>query len=77
MSISILHVEMGTNLLVTRIEMEHDRLPVQLDRDGARSAVGVWIVIKRPLMRLTVRIDVGWRRETTPAAALVKIRIPF
>src|SRR5207249_3638445 len=68
-------VKMGADLFVARIEIEGHRLPVQRYGDTAGSAVTIRIVVQRPVPRLTVRINVGWRRcppaATGPHAFLV------
>src|SRR5438034_11783635 len=58
---------MGADLLMARIEIERHRLPVQRYGDTAASAVTVRMVVQRPVTRLTVRINVGWRGCATTA----------
>src|SRR5213593_1544373 len=68
-------IKMGPDLFVARIEIERHRLPVQRYGDTAGSAVTIRMVVQRPVTRLTVRINVGWRgcatTATSPHAFLV------
>src|SRR5205809_1261702 len=60
---------MGADLFVARIEIERHRLPVQRYGNTAGSAVTIRMVVQRPVTRLTVRINVGWRRCATTATS--------
>src|SRR5437870_4450390 len=58
---------MGADLFVARIEIERHRLPVQRYGNAAGSAVTIRVVVQRPITRLTIRINVGWRGCATTA----------
>src|SRR5881398_3255868 len=52
---------MGADLFVACIEIERHRLPVERYDDTAGSAITIRMVVQRPVTRLPVRINVGWR----------------